>query len=51
MKKEFNKIYIVEDGDNIETISKKYGVSAIKILIKNSTVPAKIKKGKVLIIY
>lgn len=51
MQKELNFIYIVQDGDNIESIAKKYGVSAMKILIKNSVSPSMIKKGKILIIY
>ncbi len=50
MKKELNYIYIVQEGDNIESIAKKYGVSAMRILIKNSISPSMVKKGKVLII-
>ena len=50
MQKELNFIYIVQEGDNIESIAKKYGVSAMKILIKNSVSPSMIKKGKILVI-
>lgn len=50
MKKEFNQIYIVKENDNIESISKKYNVPPISILITNNITPKMIKKGKVLII-
>lgn len=50
MKKELNQIYIVKENDNIESISKKYNVSPISILITNNITPKMIKKGKVLII-
>ena len=50
MKKEYNQIYIVQEGDNIENISKKYSVSPISILLCNNITPKLVKKGKVLVI-
>jgi len=49
LKKELNNFYIVQKGDNIETIAKKYGLSTISILIKNNLTPAMIKEGIILI--
>lgn len=50
MQKEFNKLYIVEQNDNIDKIAKKLNVTAISILIKNNITPNMIKKGMILII-
>ena len=50
MKKEFNKIYIVENGDNIDKIAEKYNVSAVSILIINNITPSMLKKGMILFI-
>ncbi len=50
MKKELNKLYIVEEGDTIEGIAKKYKKNEITILINNSILPTMIKKGYILII-
>lgn len=50
MRKEYNQIYIVREGDNIENISKKYAVSPLSILISNNITPKMVKKGKVLVI-
>ena len=50
MKKSLNSVYIVQQGDNIEKIAKKYNISTISILIKNNITPNMIKKGRVLII-
>lgn len=50
MKKEYNQIYIVKEHDSIDSISKKYGLSPLKILIDNNVSPKMIKKGKILFI-
>ena len=50
MKKEYNQIYIVQEGDNIEKIAEKYKISPLSILIANNITPKMIKKGKVLFI-
>lgn len=50
MKKEYNQIYIVKDGDNLEKIAEKYKVSPLSILITNNITPKMIKKGKVIFI-
>lgn len=50
MKKEFNKLYIVEQGDTIEKIAHKYNVSTLSILITNNITPSMIKQGMVLFI-
>lgn len=50
MKKEFNKLYIVSHGDNIEKIAQKYNITPLSILIANNVTPSMIKKDMVLII-
>lgn len=50
MKKEYNQIYIVKEGDNLEKIAEKYKVSPLSILITNNITPKMIKKGKVIFI-
>ncbi len=50
MKKEYNQIYIVKEGDNLEKIAEKYKISPLSILIANNITPKMIKKGKVLFI-
>ncbi len=50
MKKEFNQFYIVKQGDTIDKIAQKYGVSALSILIENAISPKMIREGFVLFI-
>lgn len=50
MKKEFNKLYIVQKNDTIESIAKKYNVSTLSILIANNITPSMIKENLVLYI-
>ena len=50
MKKEFNSMYIVQQGDTLEKIAEKYSVSTISILISNNITPGMIKKDMVLYI-
>ncbi len=50
MKKEFNQIYIVKEGDSLDKIASIYNVSPLSILLTNNITPKMLKKGKVLFI-
>ncbi len=50
MKKQLNKIYIIEKNDNLEKIAKKYKKNQLEILIKNNLTPNMIKKGRILVL-
>ena len=45
MKKEFNQIYIVKEGDSLDKIASIYNVSPLSILLTNNITPKMLKKG------
>lgn len=50
MKKDYNIFYIVQKGDTIDKIAKKYQINPTTILINNFISPQMIKEGCVLFI-
>lgn len=50
MKKQLNKIYIVQKGDSLEKISSLYNIKPLSILLYNNITPSMIKEGIVLFI-
>ena len=50
MKLTKNKIYYVQDGDTLDSISQKYNVNPTYILITNNITPKMLTKGMILYI-
>lgn len=50
LKKTSFPYYQVREGENLNTISKKFKISATKILIDNQVAPKDVKCGRILVL-
>ncbi len=48
MEKIENSVYIVQEGDTIDSIAKRFGINPIWLLLKNNISPLQVQKGVVL---